>query len=75
MGHGSLRASVHVQAPGVFPGDREQPWGFQLQATCSLCSHAALGHVGEETALGSSLRAQFIARHEGRVGWLKTPGS
>ena len=25
----------------------------------------------EERAAGSPLRGQFIARHEGRVGWLK----
>ena len=37
MEHRSLSAHVHVQAPGVFLGDTEQPCGYQLQAACSLC--------------------------------------
>ena len=37
MGHGSLRACVHVQAPGVLLGDTEQSCGFQLQAACFVC--------------------------------------
>ena len=35
----------------------------------------AFVHFWEETAAGSPLRGQFIARHEGRVGWLKMLGS
>ena len=75
MGHGSLRACVHVQAQGVLLGDTEQPRGFQLQAARSLFHDNALVHFGEETAAGSPLRDQFIARHEGTVGWLKMLGS
>ena len=75
MGHRSLRACVHVQAPGVLLGDTEQPCSFQLQAACSLFCDDTLVHFWEETAAGSPLRGQFIARHEGRVGWLKMLGS
>ena len=75
MGHGSLRACVHVQAQGVLLGDTEQLRGFQLQAACSLFRDNALVHFWEETAAGSPLRGQFIARHVGRVGCLKMLGS
>ena len=44
-------------------------------AACSLFCDDALVHFWEETAAGSPLRGQFIARHEGRVGWLKMLGS
>ena len=37
MEHRSFSTRVHVQAPGVFLGDTEQPCGYQLQAACSLC--------------------------------------
>ena len=36
MEHGSLRAHVHLQAPGIFQGNIEQPCSFQLQVACSL---------------------------------------
>ena len=73
--HQSLSTCVHVQAPGVFLDDTEQPCGFQLQAVYSLCQDDDSVHFWEETAVGSPLRGQFIARHEGRVGWLKMLGS
>ena len=74
-GQGRLRAGVHVQAPGVFLDDTEQPCSIRLQAVYSLCQDDDSVHFWEETAVGSPLRGQFIARHEGRVGWLKMHGS
>ena len=75
MEHGSLRAHVHLQAPGIFQGNIEQPCSFQLQVACSLFQDDASVHFWEETAVGNPFRGQFIARREGTVGWLKKHGS
>ena len=75
MEHGSLRAHVHLQAPGIFQGNIEQPCSFQLQVACSLFQDDTSVHFWEETAVGNPFRGQFITRREGTVGWLKKHGS
>ena len=73
--HQILSTCVHVQVPGVFLDDTEQPCSIRLQAVYSLCQDDDSVHFWEETAVGSPLRGQFIARHEGRVAWVKMLGS
>lgn len=71
-GTGTPRARVHVQAPGVFLDDTEQPCGFQLQAMFSVLRRCWV-HFGKRQQWGVPSEVSHHVDSEGEWAGLKMP--